>query len=96
MRVRHEPQAHPGCTNTWCHLQLQAPHDLQPEQLPSGLHEAAGINHHSDRTRRLKGAMASASWWVSTTCGRSAHGDGEMFWTPLRETPFLRVSKRYM
>ena len=42
-------------------LRHQRPHDLQPEQLPSGFHKAAGLKRLSHHTRGLKAALASGT-----------------------------------
>jgi hypothetical protein len=42
-------------------LRHQRPHDLQPEQLASGFHKAAGLNHHRHHTRGLKAVLASGA-----------------------------------
>jgi hypothetical protein len=37
----------------------QHPHDLQPQQFPTGFHKAAGLNRHSQHARGLKAALAA-------------------------------------
>ena len=48
-RPPSQPPANPARTKTWAacsreHSNQQSPHDLQPEQLPSGFHKAAGLH----------------------------------------------------
>ena len=48
-RAPSQPPANPAGTKTWAacsreHSNQQSPHDLQPEQLPSGFHKAAALH----------------------------------------------------
>jgi len=58
-RKRTPPEPSPGPPTAESSTRHQHPHDLQPQQLPSGFHKAAGFNRHSHHTRGLKAALAA-------------------------------------
>jgi hypothetical protein len=58
-RKRSAPEPSSGPPAAESPTRHQHPHDLQPQQLPSGFHKAAGLNRQSHHTRGLKASLAS-------------------------------------